>query len=377
MINYGKQYIDKYDIKNVVQTLKSNFLTQGPKVKEFENNLKKKFKSKRVLVVSSGTAALHLINRSIGLKSGDKVISSPITFLSGIATSMHCGAIPDFVDINKKTFNLDPQRLEDKLKKEKRAKAVIVTDFAGQPSDWDDLFYLRKKYKIKLINDNCHSIGSKYKNLTGYASKYSDATAMSFHPVKNITSGEGGAILTNNEEIFEKSKVLRSHGIIKEDEHEKWYYEMVDLGYNFRLSDIHASLGISQLRKLEKFVKFRQGIAKKYNKLFFNLNHVSIPYLEKNRTHSYHLYVLQIDFKKINKNKSELFKIFQRNGISLQVHYIPLFLHPYFIKNYKFKKNDFPNSMDYYEKSFSIPIFFGIKESIIRKTFSLIKKFVN
>ena len=143
MINYGKQYIDKLDIKNVIQTLKSDFLTQGPKVTEFENNLKKKFKSKRALVVSSGTAALHLINRSIGIKFGDKVISSPITFLSGIATSIHCGAIPDFVDINKKTFNLDPQRLEDKLKKEKKVKAVIVTDFAGQPSDWDDLFYLR------------------------------------------------------------------------------------------------------------------------------------------------------------------------------------------------------------------------------------------
>ena len=215
MIGYSKQYIDELYIKEVVKTLKSKNLTQGPKVSEFEKKLKNKFKSKDAIAVSSGTAALQLINRSINLKSGDRIISSPITFLSGIATAMHCGAKPDFIDINEKTFNIDPQKLEDKLKKEKKVRAVFVTDFAGQPADWKDFYYLKKKYKFNLINDNCHSIGSKYYNDIGYAVRYADAVALSFHPVKNITTGEGGAVLSNNLEILRQSEILRSHGIVK------------------------------------------------------------------------------------------------------------------------------------------------------------------
>ena len=211
MISYGRQHIDKDDIKNVIKTLQSNYLTQGPKVKQFEDKLCKTLKAKKALCVSSGSAALHLAAKALGWKKGDKIISSPITFLAGTAAALHCGASPEFVDIDRRTFNIDPDKLETKLKKDKKIKAVIITDFAGQPANWKDLSYLKKKYNVNLINDNCHSFGSKYKNNIGYASKYADLSCLSFHPVKHITTGEGGAIITNNNRIYETCKLLRSH----------------------------------------------------------------------------------------------------------------------------------------------------------------------
>lgn len=376
MISYGKQYIDKDDINNVVKTLKGDYLTQGPIVTNFENKLSKTLKAKKALCVSSGSAALHLAARSLGWRKGDKIISSPITFLAGTAAALQCGASPEFVDIDKNTYNLDYGKLESKLKKDKKIKAVIVTDFAGQPANWQELNYLKKKYKINLINDNCHSIGAKYKNNIGYASKYADLSCLSFHPVKHITTGEGGAIITNNNEIYQKCKLLRSHGIVRKDKIFSWYYEMQDLGFNYRLSDIHASLGLSQIKKLNKFVSFRNKVAKKYNQIFEKVSEIKTPFLDTGRTHAYHLYVLQVDFKKIKKTKKQLFDLFRKNKINLQVHYIPLFFHPYIKKKYKFNRNDFPNSLEYYEKSFSIPIYYKIEDKIIFKVSKLIKDFI-
>jgi len=377
MISYGKQYIDKNDINNVIKTLKSSHLTQGPDVIKFEKKLCQILKSKRALCVSSGSAALHIAGKSLGWKKGDKIVTSPITFLAGTAAALHCGASPEFVDIDKFTFNMDIDKLEQKLKKDKHIKAVIITDFAGQPANWEELYYLKKKYNVKLINDNCHSLGSKYKNNIGYASKYADLSCLSFHPVKHITTGEGGAIITNNREIYQKCKSLRSHGIIKKDKFLPWYYEMQDLGFNYRLSDIHASLGLSQIEKLNKFVTFRNKVAKKYEKIFSKISEVQTPFLDINRTHSYHLYILQIDFKKNKKTKQQLFKLFKKNNINLQVHYIPIFLHPYIKKNYNLKKSEFPNTIDYYKKSFSIPIYYNLNDKIIFKVSRLIKKFLN
>ncbi len=376
MISYGKQYIDKDDINNVVKTLKGDYLTQGPIIEKFENQLCKTLKARKALCVSSGSAALHLAARSLGWRKGDKIISSPITFLAGTAAALHCGASPEFVDIDKYTFNIDQEKLESKLKKDKKIKAVIVTDFAGQPANWKELSYLKKKYKINLINDNCHSIGSKYKNNVGYASKYADLSCLSFHPVKHITTGEGGAIITNNSEIYQKCKLLRSHGIVKKNKIFPWYYEMQDLGFNYRLSDIHASIGLSQIKKLNKFISFRKKVANKYNKIFEKNSEIQIPFLDTNRSHSYHLYVLQIDFKKIKKSKKELFNLFKKNKINLQVHYIPLFLHPYIKKKFNFNINEFPNSLEYYERSFSIPIYYKIENKVILKVSKLIQKFI-
>tara|TARA_B100000795_G_C22802905_1_gene442926 strand:+ start:3557 stop:4696 length:1140 start_codon:yes stop_codon:yes gene_type:complete len=378
MISYGRQNIDKEDIKSVVKVLKSDFLTQGPIVKKFESRLEKKLNTKYVCCVSSATAALQLVAKSLNWKKGDKIVSSPITFIAGIAGAIHCGAFPEFIDIDKNTFNIDPNKLEDKLKKQKNIKAALITDFAGQPSDWEDLHYLKKKYKIHLINDNCHSLGAKYKNNIGYAAKYADVSCLSFHPVKHITTGEGGAILTNNKKLHSKFNLYRSHGITRSKNNIKkpWLYEIDELGFNFRLSDISAALGISQLQKLDKFIKYRQEIAKKYNESLSEIHELKLPDLKPNRTHAYHLYVLRINFKKLKKNKFDLFQLFLKNKIKLQVHYIPIFLQPYFKKNYKIKHKDFQNTMDYYEEAFSIPIYYGLKNETIFKVNKLLKKFL-
>tara|TARA_B100000767_G_C19757941_1_gene533864 strand:- start:1478 stop:2620 length:1143 start_codon:yes stop_codon:yes gene_type:complete len=377
MISYGRQNIDKKDIKSVVEVLKSEFLTQGPIVKKFENELEKKLNTKYVSCVSSATAGLQIVAKSLNWKKGDIIVSSPITFIAGIAGAIHCGAYPEFIDIDKNTFNIDPNKLEDKIKK-KKIKAAIITDFAGQPSDWEDLYYLKKKYKIQLINDNCHALGAKYKNNIGYATKYADASCLSFHPVKHITTGEGGAILTNNKKLHTIFNLYRSHGIIRSQNNTKkpWLYNIEELGFNYRLSDISSALGISQLQKLDKFTKYRQEIAKKYSQSLSELHELKLPDLKVNRTHAYHLYVLRINFKKLKKTKSDLFKLFMQNQIKLQVHYIPIFLQPYFKKNYKFNYKDFPNSMDYYEQAFSIPIYYDLKNKTISKIHKLLKKFL-
>jgi len=240
------------------------------------------------------------------------------------------------------------------------------------------LYYLKKKYKIKLINDNCHSLGSRYKNNIGYATKYADVSCLSFHPVKHITTGEGGAILTNNQKLASDLKLYRSHGIKRnlKDTKEPWLYRVDDLGFNYRLSDINAALGISQLEKLDKFIKYRTDIAKKYNKIFLNFDEIKTPFLKKDRTHAYHLYVIRLNFKKIKKNKSQLFNFFMKNGIRLQVHYIPIFLQPFFKKNYKINLKNFNNSLNYYNEAFSIPIFYGLKDQTIYKVNKLLKEFI-
>ena len=240
--------------------------------------------------------------------------------MAGIAGAIHCGAYPEFVDIDKNTYNIDTNKLEDKLKKQKRVKAAIITDFAGQPSDWEDLYYLKKKYNIILINDNCHSIGATYKNNIGYALKYSDVSCLSFHPVKHITTGEGGAILTNNKKLSLQYELYRSHGIQRNyrNSHEPWVYKVDNLGFNYRLSDINAGLGISQLNKLDKFISFRKKIANAYFKKLQNIEELKLPYLNKDRTHSYHLYVLRINFKKINKKKRFFLKFLQRTELNFK-----------------------------------------------------------
>ena len=378
MINYGRQYIDSSDVNKVTKALKSNFLTQGPVVEKFEKELARKFKSKKAICVSSGSGALHIVAKALNFKKGDIIVSSPITFLAGIAGAIHCGATPEFVDIDKDTYNIDPNRLEDILKKKKKIKAAIITDFAGQPSDWQDLYYLKKKYKIKLINDNCHSLGSRYQDDIGYASKYADVSCLSFHPVKHITTGEGGAILTNSQKLASELELYRSHGIKRnlKNTKEPWLYSVDNLGFNYRLSDINAALGISQLKKLDRFIKYRTDIAKKYNKLFSNFDEIKTPFLKEDRTHVYHLYVIRLNFKKIKKNKSQLFNFFMKNGIKLQVHYIPIFLQPFFKKNYKINLKNFNNSLNYYDEAFSIPIFYGLKDQTIHKVNKLLKEFI-
>ena len=377
MISYGKQHIDTKDIKAVTNALKSDFITQGPLIEKFEQSLKRYFSCKYASVVSSGTAALHLVALALNFNKKDLIITSPNTFLATANCAIYSGSKIDFVDIDKYTFNLDPNLLEEKIKKLKnKVKATIVTDYAGHPADWKALSFLSKKYNFFLINDNCHSIGSEYFNSKSYALKYADIATLSFHPVKTITSGEGGAVLTNDKNICRKINLLRNHGMERNNKLLKkrgmWFYEMNNLGYNYRLTDIQCALGISQLKKINKFIKKRREIAKKYNSKFRNNKNLIIPNEKKNIKHSYHLYSLQINFTKIKIKKIELFKKFLEKKIKLQVHYIPLHLQPYYKKNYGFKKGDFPVAEDFYKKQVSLPIFYSLKNKLINKIAKII-----
>ena len=340
------------------------------------------FNSKYCSVVSNGTAALHLAGKALGWKKGDVVLTSPITFLASSNCIIYSGAIPDFVDICPSSYNIDVDKLEQKIKKlngrSKKVVAVVATDYAGNPCNWKLLKEISLKYGIKLINDNCHAIGAKYNNDKNYAVKYADIVTHSYHPVKNITSGEGGAIITNQKKINEKIKLFRSHGIIRNKKinkkHGIWYYEMQELGYNYRITDIQCALGLSQLRKIDKFVKRRKEIANIYDRFFSDYIIFSTPTTQRNSSHAYHLYPLQIDFDKIKISKKKLFNIMKNKNINLQVHYVPVHLHPYYKKNYNFKSGDFPVAEKFYSKEVSLPIYFSLKNNQVFDIAKLLRK---
>jgi len=376
MINYGKQFLDKRDISQVLKVLKSNFLTQGPQVKKFENSLKNYFGAKFCSVVSNGTAALHLAARTLDFKKGDYIFTTPNSFLATSNCIIYSNATPVFVDIDKDTYNIDINKLETKIKlykkKKRRVKAIIATDYAGHPCDWKKLHKIKKKYKLGLINDNCHSMGASYFKSKKYAVKYADVVTHSYHPVKNITSGEGGAILTNNKKINEKIKLLRSHGY-KKNINKHWHYDMTDLGYNYRLSDLNCALGDSQLRKLNLFVKRRIKIAKIYDKEFSGIDHIYTPKVNKNVNHAYHIYPLRINFKKFKIDKSFFLKKMKSKNVNLQVHYIPIFNQPYYKKRFKVKKKEFKIVSDFYSQEVSLPMYFSLKDTEVNYVVKHIK----
>jgi len=364
--SYGKQTIEQDDIDAVIEVLKSDWLTQGPKVKEFEVALSKTFNAKYATAVANGTAGLHLIGMTLGWQKDDIVITSPITFLASANCILYNNATPDFADIDPLYYTIDVNKLEEKIKtyltKGKKIKAVVAVDFAGQPCDWKALRMLADKYDFQLVNDNCHALGANYENDFGYAVKYADAVNLSFHPVKHITTGEGGAILTNKPEIDEKVKILRTHGMTKDNKYltkndGPWYYEMHNLGYNYRITDFQCALGLSQLKKLEKFIKRRNEIAEFYNSEFGSDERFIIPFVRSNVKHAYHLYPFQLNFENLKISKVEFFEKLNQCNINLQVHYIPVHLQPYYKKNFGFKENDYPVSELFYEKEVSIPMY--------------------
>lgn len=365
--SYGKQTIDQDDIDAVVAVLKGDWLTQGPYVKQFEDDLASKFKAKYVSVVANGTAGLHLIGLVLGWNKDDVVITSPITFLASANCIIYAGATPDFVDIDPTNYTIDINKLEEKIlsykAKGKRIKAVVAVDYAGLPCDWKRLRSLADKYEFQLVNDNCHALGAEIDGKIGYAAEYADVVNMSFHPVKHITTGEGGAILTNNEEIDEKIKILRTHGMTKDEKYltkneGPWYYEMHHLGYNYRITDIQSALGSSQLKKLDKFVKRRNDIAAYYNEALSGDDRFILPVdPEEDVKHAYHLYPLQIKFDQLKISKSDFFERMRKSNIVLQVHYIPVHLQPYYRSSFGFKEGDFPIAEEFYKNEVSIPIY--------------------
>tara|TARA_B100000900_G_scaffold195284_1_gene165237 strand:+ start:714 stop:1856 length:1143 start_codon:yes stop_codon:yes gene_type:complete len=371
-INYGKQSVNLDDIRSVVKVLKSNFLTTGPKILDFENKLKKFMGSKFCTVVSNGTAALHLVGLVEKWNKDDLILTSPISFLASASCAIYNNAKIDFIDIDEDTYTLNIEKLEKKLKVKKNVKAVIAVDYAGHPCDWKKLKSLSIKYNFKLINDNCHAIGAKYFNRFDYAIKYADYVTHSYHPVKNITTGEGGAIFTNIKKSNDKLKIFRSHGMLRNKN--MIDYSLYEIGYNYRLTDIQCALGISQLTRLKFFIKKRRSIAKKYNNFFKKYNFVKIPMEKKFCTHSYHLYPLLINFERLSIDKKKLISIFKKNNVFLQVHYFPIHLQPYYKKRFKFKVGDFKVAENFYKEEISLPIYPDLKQKDQSKIIGIFKK---
>jgi len=376
-INYSKHNISKNDIKSVIKVLKSDFLTQGPSVKFFEKKIKKIVSAKYAFAVNSATSGLHVACMSIGISKNDVVWTSPNSFVASSNCALYCGAKIDFVDIDLKNYSLCPIKLENKLKSTKKKnlpKAIVLVHFAGYATDLERIKRLSKKYNFKIIEDASHALGGKYKNSYIGNCQFSDVCVFSFHPVKSITTGEGGLITTNSKKISAKINLFRNHGINRDKKFllnktlKINHYEQIELGFNYRMSDIEAALGISQANRLTKFIHKRMSVAKFYDKELINLP-IQKPIFSKDS--SWHLYVILL---KNNSIRKKLFEFLKKKKINCQIHYIPIHIHPYY-KKIGFKKKDFPNSVEYYERCLSLPIFFDLKFSAQKKIISLIKKF--
>ncbi|MGJ0357028.1 UDP-4-amino-4,6-dideoxy-N-acetyl-beta-L-altrosamine transaminase [Aliarcobacter cryaerophilus] len=371
-IPYGKQSIDEDDINSVVEVLKSDFLTTGPKIKEFEDELCRYTNTKYCVAVANGTAALHLASLVL-LNKGDKVITTPNSFVATSNSILYVEAKPIFVDI-KEDGNIDLDLCEEELKKDSSIKAIYVVHFSGNPIEQEKLKYLKKSYNIKILEDCAHSLGASFGNIKAGSCENSDCSILSFHPVKHITTGEGGAVTTNSKEIYEKLLELRAHGIKRLPEFAPWYYEMHSLGFNYRITDMQAALGISQLKKLDSFVKRRKEIALRYDEAF--LNSVVKPLYSFTNNSSYHLYVVKVDFSKLNISKVELFNKMREKYIGLQLHYIPINKQPYY-KSLGYGNEDTPIMNRYYDECFSLPMYSSLsneeQEYVIKTLFEILK----
>ena len=371
-IPYGKQSIDEDDINSVVEVLKSDFLTTGPKIKEFEDELCKYTNAKYCVAVANGTAALHLASLVL-LNKGDKVITTPNSFVATSNSILYVEAKPIFVDI-KEDGNIDLDLCEEELKKDSSIKAIYVVNFSGNIVNQKKLKYLKESYNIKILEDCAHSLGATFEDIKAGSCENSDCSILSFHPVKHITTGEGGAVTTNSKEIYEKLLELRAHGIKRLPDFAPWYYEMHSLGFNYRITDMQAALGISQLKKLDSFVKRRKEIALKYDKAF--LNSVVKPLYSFTKNSSYHLFVVKVDFSKLNISKVELFNKMREKNIGLQLHYIPINKQPYY-KSLGYGNEDTPIMNIYYDECFSLPMYSSLsneeQEYVIKTLFEVLK----
>jgi hypothetical protein len=378
-IPYGRQSIDQNDINVVIDVLKSDFLTQGPAISEFEQAFAQYIGCKRAIAVANGTAALHLCTLAMGVKSGDRVITTPITFAASANCVQYAGGDVMFADIDPESYLIDINSVEDLLKNSPQGtyKGIIPVDFSGRPVNLEELRKLADQYNCWIIEDACHAPGGWFEDSSGNKQycgngKFADLAIFSFHPVKHIATGEGGMITTNDEELYEKLLLLRTHGITKKPEllrenHGGWYYEMQALGYNYRLSDIQAALGASQLRKADKGLKRRQEIAKRYYEVFKNLPQIKgqSGYIEG---HAYHLYIIEV------YDRLGLYDFLRKNGIFAQVHYIPVHLMPYY-EQFGWKKGDMPVAEEYYDHCISLPIYPGLSDEEQSYVIETIKSF--
>lgn len=375
---YGHQYIDEADVKAVTEVLTSDYLTCGPKVTELEQRLCELTNTKYAVVCSNGTAALHIAALAAGLGEGDELITTPITFAASANCALYCGAKPVFADIDPETYNIDPDCVE-KLITDK-TKIVVAVDYTGQAVDHERLSKICKDKGIKLIIDGAHAIGTSYAGQM--EGSLADMTTFSFHPVKTVTGGEGGAVLTNDEELYKKLLLFRSHGITRDasllehESHGPWYYEQIDLGYNYRITDIQCALILSQLDKLEMFSKRRKEIVKKYNEAFSKIPELFVQKEIPESDTTRHLYILRIKPELLNTDRKGFFEALAAENICCNVHYIPVYWHPYYEK-LGYKKGLCPNAEKLYWEMLSLPLYYSLTDKDVDDVIKAVEKIVN
>lgn len=361
VIPYGKHYIDDDDIDAVVSALKEDYIATGPGIDKFEKAFAEYVGTKYAVAVSSGTAALHACSYAIGIQKGDEVITTPMTFVATASCVMMCGGTPVFVDIDENTYNIDPNEIEKKITS--KTKAIIPVHFTGQPCDMRRIYDIARKHNLKVIEDAAHAHGADYYGGKIGDCKYSDLTAFSFHPVKLMTTCEGGMVTTNNEELYHRIKLFRAYCSTKDLELFKdktdgpWHYEVQGLGYNYRLSDVMSALGNSQLHKLDRFVAKRKMIAQRYNDELKNVRGIVLPYQAEGCNSSWHLYTIQVE----NERRKEVYGKMREKNIGVDVHYLPVYRHPYFQEN-GYQKVYCPKAEKLYNRILSIPIYYGLTE---------------
>lgn len=370
MIPYGRQEITQADIDAVVGVLQSDFLTQGPMVPRFEASVAQHVGARHAFAVNSATSALHMACLALGLGPGDWLWTSPVTFVASANCGLYCGAQVDFVDIDPRTYNLCAVKLAAKLEQAERdgrlPKVVVAVHLCGQPCDMQVIAGLAKRFGFKVIEDASHAIGGKYQGDYIGSGRYSDITVFSFHPVKIITTAEGGMALTNNSDLAEKMNLLRSHGITRDpqlmthDPDGPWYYQQIELGYNYRMTELQAALGLSQMQRLDEFVTRRHRLAERYNQLLSELP-VLLPWQHPESYSGLHLYVIRLQLDKVNKSHRQIFEELRAEGIGVNLHYIPVHLQPYYL-NMGFSMGDFPEAERYYLEAISLPLYQGLTD---------------
>jgi len=376
MIGYGHQYIDESDVQAVVDVLKSDFLTQGPFVAKFEQEICRITGAKYCVSVSNATAGLHIAVAALELGNDAEGITTPNTFLASSNCMVYNNIKPVFADINPITYNIDPAEIEKHITS--KTKLLLPVHFAGLTCEMDKISKIAKEHNLRIIEDAAHAIGSQYADGSYVGNcKYSDMTVFSFHPVKTITTGEGGAVTTNDEKLYQKLLMLRSHGTTKDSNlltknPGSWYYEMQALGFNYRMTDMQAALGYSQLQKLDFFKKRRREIVAKYNNAFAGMKFLKTPTEPENVSSCFHLYAVQIDFTALGKTRTQVMQEFREKGIGTQVHYIPVPAQPFYKETYGYKDGDYPIAEKYYEQELSLPLYPGMSDDdvdyIISKT---------
>ena len=370
---YGHQWIDDTDIASVVEVLKSDRITQGTKIGEFEARVAEYCGSKFAVAVSSGTGALHAACAVAGISTGDEVITTPLSFVATSNAVVYCGGRPVFADVKEDTLTIDPAEIARKVSP--RTKAILPVDFAGHPADYEEIMAIARERGLVVIEDAAHALGAEYKGrkIGGLA----NMTILSFHPVKHITTGEGGMVLTDNTEFYEKLKRFRHHGIIRDNpDEDPWHYNILDIGYNLRITDFQCALGLSQMSKLDSFIQRRREIAARYNRDFAGVGAIMTPIEKAWAKAVYHIYVVRIRPEQLKVGRQEIFKALQAENIGVSVHYPPIHLHPLYRDRFGYKRGDYPVTERSYDVVITLPIFPGMSDEDVDDVIEAVKKVI-